>query len=61
LNVFEHFFKIEVPGAPNMPKLWVKEKTENNIIINWSEPRTFTHVPCTGYQVIFSKFDLIKE
>jgi hypothetical protein len=44
-----------------MPKLWVKEKTDNNVIINWSEPRTFIHVPCTGYQVIFLKFDLIKN
>lgn len=42
-----------------MPKLWVKEKNDNNLIINWSEPRTFIHVPCTGYQVPINRYIFI--
>ncbi|CAF0740560.1 unnamed protein product, partial [Didymodactylos carnosus] len=39
-----------IPGAPDSPKLWLVKTTDNNFIIEWSEPKSYG-IPVIGFQL----------
>lgn len=42
---------LEIPGSPDAPFIWLKEKKENTIVVHWSESRVYQNNQVDGYQL----------
>ena len=42
--------QVLIPGAPDRPEIWFRQKNARDVVMEWSEPRLYG-VKVAGYQV----------